>query len=388
LFSKKIAAVILGLFMLAGCSTTPNVDTRVAQERKLYRRFPCKVEGDYKVIRLFYSTIRQAEEDDGELYFTPQLGKSLIKGALEARIDPDLRISRMVPSQVKRRGSIGVRKIEKYSDEEFVQKLKEAVMVSPGQSLLVLVFGYKDDFELTATKAAYFAYLLDANTTVLFFDWPGDQTGLFGGYEKAREVASSSGEFLGELLMKLIREVKPKKLWLESSSLGCQVVCKAFEKMSKYPDLADAEAEINHVVMAAPDVSEDEFNTTFKDEICSLSDRFTAYVSSKDRALFIAQIIDWEKKLGFQKVKLEEEEQFEEAKDLLYIKSLAPDKIAVVDVTPINRAGGGHTYYIEAPEFYDDFYMRLFEGFDGKNRRLYLVHTKKDVDYWIMRSGE
>lgn len=357
----------------------------INQERKLYRRFPCRAEGEYRVIELFYATNRKAYEEKGELYFTSQISDSLITGMLEARIDPGLKIARMVPRNVKRRGAIGVRKVEKYTDEEFMKKLTEAVRGSLGQSLLVLVFGYKDDFEMTATKAAYFAYLLDVNTPILFFDWPGDHPGFLRGYREAQRLATDSGPFLGELLAKIIREVKPKKLWLESSSLGCQVVCSAFEKMCQYADLVDTEAEISHVVMAAPDVSRNEFDRKFKDEISSLSDKFTAYVSSNDRALLIAQIIDWEKKLGFQRVRLEGQEQFEEAKDLIYLKSLAPDKIAIVDVTPINKADGGHGYYIETPEFYDDFYMRLFDGFEGKNRRLYLIHVKEDVDYWIMR---
>jgi len=386
--AKRIAVVILVLFVLAGCSTVSVRDHLVNQERALYRRFPCKVEGEYRIIELFYATNRKAEKESGELYFTSQISNGLTKGILEAKINPNIRISRMVPKQVRRRGDIGVRKVEEYGNKEFIVKLTEAVRNSPGQSLLVLVFGYKDDFELTATKAAYFAYLLDANTPVLFFDWPGDQLGLLRGYKEAHQFATDSGPFLGQLLADIIVKVKPDKLWLGSSSLGCQVVCSAFEEMYKRPEFADNEAEISHVIMAAPDVSKDEFDREFKDEICALSDRFTAYVSSKDRALFMARIIDWEKKLGLQQVKLEKEDQFEEAKDLLYIKSLAPDKIALIDVTPINKAGGGHTYYIESPEFYDDFYMRLFEGFEGKNRRLYLVHEKEGIDYWIMRGGE
>ena len=382
---KKIAVIIFCLFTFTGCSTVPVADSRINEERRLYRRFPCQVEGEYRIIKLFYATDRQTEEVKGELYFTSQLSNGMAKGELEARINPDLKISRMVPSEVKRKGTVGVLKVKKYDDEEFINKLIEAIRNSPSQSLLVLVFGYKDNFELTATKAAYFAYLLDANTPVLFFDWPGDQPGLLRGYKEAHQFAIDSGPFLGQLLADIILKVKPKKLWLGSSSLGCQVVCSAFEEMYKHPELSDSEAEISHVIMAAPDVSKDEFDREFKDEICALSDRFTAYVSSKDRALFMAKIIDWEEKLGLQQVKLDKEEQFEEAKDLLYVKSLAPDKISLIDVTPINKAGGGHTYYIESPEFYDDFYMRLFEGFDGKNRRLYLVHEKEDIDYWIMR---
>jgi esterase/lipase superfamily enzyme len=155
--------------------------------------------------------------------------------------------------------------------------------------------------------------------------------------------------------------------------------------MYKQGDLSDAETEISHVVMAAPDVSKDEFDNRFKDEIAALTEKLTTYVSSDDSALLIAEIIDWEKKLGLQAAEIEGHEQFEEAKDLLYLKSLDPDRISIVDVTLINKASYGHGYDLEAPEFYDDFYMRLFEVSPNDNRRLYLVNVRKDVDYWIMR---
>ncbi len=77
-----------------------------------------------------------------------------------------------------------------------------------------------------------------------------------------------------------------------------------------------------------------------------------------------------------------------EAKDLFYLKSLAPDSISIVDVTPINKAGAGHLYYIQTPEFYDDFYLRLFEDSTPHNRHLYLVNVKEGVDYWVMRDDK
>ncbi|MDD5019522.1 MAG: alpha/beta hydrolase, partial [Candidatus Omnitrophica bacterium] len=128
-----------------------------------------------------------------------------------------------------------------------------------------------------------------------------------------------------------------------------------------------------------------EFNEKFKEEIASLARQLTVYVASNDKALLMAQIIDREKKLGRQRVQAEPSDQFEEAQDLLYLKSLDPDRISIVDVTLVNKAGGGHTYYIETPEFYDDFYMRLFGDPVSRNRRLYLVNVKEGVDYWVIR---
>lgn len=382
---RKTSVILLSLCLVAGCSTIPIKDTATYLQKKLYHRIPYEVDGEYRITEIFYATDRKIKAEGGELYFKPEISDALTTGTLKAKIDPVLKIGKVLPEKLKRRGVVGVQEVVKMSDEVFIKSLSEAVEKSPHKSLLVLIYGFKDDFEMTATKAAYFAYLLDVNTPVLLFNWPGDQSVSPWGYKDARELATASGPYLGGLLARVIREVKPKKLWIESSSLGCQVVCDAFEWMYKQKDLADAEAEISHVVMAAPDVSKDEFDLKFKDEMAALTEKLTTYVSSDDDALLVAEIIDWEKRLGLQAVKIEKHEQFEEAKDLLYLKSLDPGRISIVDVTMINKASYGHGYDLEAPEFYDDFYMRIFEVSPNNNRRLYLVNVRENVDYWIMR---
>ncbi|OGW74663.1 MAG: hypothetical protein A2Z72_01060 [Omnitrophica bacterium RBG_13_46_9] len=385
---RKITLLALSLLILAGCTNIPLRKAATYLEKKLYRRIDYKVDGKYRVITLFYATDRKSKERNGELYFKPNISDTLTVGTLEARIDPGLKIGKMLPKRLKRKGMIGVQKVTKLTDESFMKSLSEAVKNSPHKSLLVIVYGFKDNFELTATKAAYFSYLLDVNTPVLLFDWPGDQSVTPMGYKEARRLANASGPFLGELLAKITREAKPEKLWVESSSLGCQVVCDAFEYMHKQSDLADKEPEITHVIMSAPDVSDDEFNEIFMTEIAALTDKFTTYVSSYDRALLMAEIIDWQKKAGLKKVNVEEYEEFEEAKDLLYLKSLDPDRISIIDATQINNASYGHGYDLESPEFYDNVYMQLLNAPPEDNRRLYLVKEKDGVDYWIMRGNK
>ncbi|RPI97075.1 MAG: alpha/beta hydrolase [Spirochaetales bacterium] len=148
--------------------------------------------------------------------------------------------------------------------------------------------------------------------------------------------------------------------------------------------MADKETEIAHLIMAAPDVGQDDFDKQFKDELAALSENVTVYVSSNDTALLISGFINDGKRLGRQKLK---HEQMEEAKDMLYLKSLAPDKVNLIDVTPINSASYKHGYYLESPEFYDDFYLRLFDAGPKVNRKLYLFKCENNVDYWVMESG-
>jgi len=363
--------------MLAGCASLPVHKGPSYSLDDIYKRLSYKTDGDYRVVDIFYATSREGSK--------PKLAKETAYGTLNIRIDPRVRIGTMLPDQLKSKGILELRDTNKLEPDAFIKRLSAAIQASPHKSLLVLIFGYKDGFEATAMKAAYFAYLLDVDTPVLLFDWPGDQPVSIGGYMKAQSLASASGPYLAEVLAKVIREAKPEKVWIEASSLGCQVACDAFGELYKYPDFVDIDTEIDHVILAAPDVGSDEFRGKFKDELMALSNKLTVYVSSDDNALLMSGFINGEKKLGRVKLRVKDPEQLEEARALLYLKSLAPERLTVIDVTPINNASFKHGYYLECPGYYDDFYMRIFDTEPRINRHLYLLKTAEGADYWVMQ---
>jgi esterase/lipase superfamily enzyme len=374
------------LLFLAGCASFP-IQQASNYTKNLYRRIPYTVEGNYRVMNIFYATSRQINSKvDDYTSFNNGLATGITCGNLTVKIDPEIKIGKMLPKRLERKGLIGIQEVKTAKEDAFMQGLADAVKTSPHNSLLVIVFGYKDDFEATAIKAAYFTYLLDVNTPVLLFDWPGDQLAPVVGYKKAQSYAAASGAYLGELLSEIISKVRPGKLWVKASSLGCQVVCDAFDHMYKYDHLSDKELEIDHVVFAAPDVGEGEFDEQFKNEIASLSEKLTTYVSSNDEALLLSSLINDEKRLGRQKA--QKHEQLEETKAMLYLKSLDPDRISLVDVTPINNSSYKHGYYLESPEFYNDLYMRLFGEKPNANRCLYLLKVSDGTDYWVLRNSE
>jgi len=376
--------MIMISLVMAGCSSMPGQKT-TGDFDNLYKRLNYRQEGSYRVIDIFYATSREVvDKGDSDFRFLPRMGKEMTGCMLDVKIDPHVRIGKMLPKRFMRKGEIGIQDIKKLDDKDFMEKLTDAVDGSPHRSLLVLVFGFKDDFESVAIEAAYFAYMLDVNTPILLFDWPGDQPVSIPGYHKAQENAKASGPYLGELLSTVIQQVKPDKIWIQASSMGCQVVCDAFDHMYKYDHLRDPQAEIQHVFLAAPDVGQNEFNEQFKNQLAALSKGLTTYVASNDNALLISGIINKEKRLGRANLK-EKMDQLEEAKDILYLRSLEPDRIALVDVTPINKASYGHGYYLEDPEYFDDVYLRIFGNDSQANRRLYLLKYKDNTDYWVLK---
>lgn len=388
---KLFSLAVLFIFcssLLTGCAFLP-IQTSSGYFKEIYKRIRYTIEGRHRVIDIFYATSRKLDDTRrSSLYFTSDMAKDVTTGSLDIKIDPRLKIETMLPYRLKRKGMIGIQSIDKMDESVFMKQLSDTVNASPHKSLLVVVFGYKDDFEATAIKAAYFAYLLDINTPVLLFDWPGDQGVSIGGYEKARALAAESGPYLGELLVRIVREVKPEKLWIKASSLGCQVVCDAFDHMHKYDHMSDKDLEIDHVILAAPDVGQDEFDAKFKEQLSNMSKKLTAYVSSDDEALLVSGMITQGDRLGRQRPRIKDPHQLEEMKDLIYLKSMDPDRITIIDVTPINHSSFKHGYYLESPEFFDDFYQRVFDKQPNVNRRLYLLKVKDGTDYWLLQGNK
>ena len=383
-FNKMIAVSCVVSVFISGCSTMTAKQTK-DYFANLYKRIEYKQDGDYRVIDIFYATSRKVEERaDSEPKFLPEMGKETTGGLIDVKINPNIRIGKMLPKRFQRKGEMGIQSVKPFSEDVLIENLKKAVKTSPHKSIMVLVMGFKDDFSSVAIEAAYSAYMLDVNTPVLLFDWPGDQSVSIGGYKRAQKYAMESGPYMGKLLARIIREVKPEKIWIQSASLGCQVVCDAFEYMYDHADLADPQSEIAHVFMAAPDVAEGEFDMEFKNQIAALSDGLTTYVASNDGALLISGFLNDDRRLGLQYLR-DEQDQSAEARAILYLKSQQPDKIAMIDVTPINKASYGHGYYLEDPQYFDDVFIRLFTKRPYANRRVYLVKQEDGTDYWILK---
>jgi esterase/lipase superfamily enzyme len=156
--------------------------------------------------------------------------------------------------------------------------------------------------------------------------------------------------------------------------------------MMTHSNLADQEKEIDHVFLAAPDVGDDEFDEQFKREVEALTRDVTVYVSSDDKALLLSGWIHGEKRLG--RTRAEKQRQFEEMMDLLELRAQGVKEITVIDITPVNRAALGHTFYLESSEFYDDLYQRLLDNQPIEARRLYRTDYRDGVVYWVLRDDE
>ena len=150
---------------------------------------------------------------------------------------------------------VDVVKRQRMEPDSFFAQLRAASDRSPHHSVLIMVWGWKERWPTAAAKSAYVSYLLDIDTPVIVFDWPANQGTDARGYLAANEMARASGADLGSSWKDVIESVRPENLWVVAISMGGQVVTEAFDYMAGQTGLGDAEPEIAHVVLAAPDVA-------------------------------------------------------------------------------------------------------------------------------------
>ncbi|MCE2983070.1 MAG: alpha/beta hydrolase [Parachlamydia sp.] len=317
-----------------------------------------------------------------------ELGDQMSSGTFDVLISPYLSIKPFVWFDKTSMKWAGRQQLE---PDQFLSKLRQAVLQSPQKSLLVIVWGFRDWFQSAALKSAYTAYALDINTPVLLFDWPGNQGEGRQGYTASQEMSARSAPDLGRILVSVFRDTGAENVWVMGSSLGCQTISDSFAWLTTQPDIIQGKPKISHVVFSAPDVSAEAFDEKFSERILQLTRHLTVYVSSNDRALLMSHWLNGSRRLGRKAEVLVPPEnrggqyEFEEAFELLELQAKGAKNIEVIDATPINTTRNLHHFFTDAPPFFDDLYQRLLQPDDIISRRLHSVRTgRQGTTYWIL----
>jgi esterase/lipase superfamily enzyme len=340
--------------------------------------------------RFFYVTNRLQENETGppDQLFGNRRGEGLRFGSFDTKVQTTLGLGMIINStEWFQNEEINLLNIRSLESEEFVQQLRGFVEASPRRSLLIVVHGFREALDSGLRKTAFVGHVLDINSPVLFFDWPGNQGSALRGYRRARSVARESGAELALTLKLILNEVKPERLWLLANSMGAEVIVSAFSRLYKEVDLADVQTEIDDVVLTAPDVDRAGFNEQFKKEIAALTDQLTVYVSSNDRALLMSRVINRGRRLGESTLDIFNPDQFGEAAGVADLIDPDSELITLVDVTPVNRTRNFHNFSLESPEFFNDLFLRLTNDRTPRHRLIYRVVPPDGPIYWVLTQG-
>jgi len=194
-------------------------------EAFLFRRMAIAELSEEATYRFFFATNRRQVTDDGALEkrFGTERQDALSFGSFVTRIEPSLGIGMLInPTEWFQNEEISLQRVVALEQEAFVERLSRLVEASPRRSLLLVVHGFREAFPSALRKTAFVGHVLDINTPVLVFDWPGDQGSSLQGYRRARREAKASGPDFAEFLAMIVREVRPQRLWVLANSMGAR----------------------------------------------------------------------------------------------------------------------------------------------------------------------
>lgn len=365
-----------------------STDTAIRHaEAFLFRRMSVAQLSEQGMYRFFYATNRDPQSSEGDISrrFGSTREDTLKFGHFDADIQPSLGLGMLInPTEWFQNEEIHLTDVSGISREKFVDGLRESVARSPYRGLLVVVHGYREAYESALRKTAFLGHVLDINAPVLLFDWPGNQGGSLRGYRSAHTVASASGAEFASTLQLIVGEVKPERLWLVANSMGGQVVVDAMDILYRDPVFADHGARIEHIVLTAPDVSQEKFDDKFRDKLRALSEHLTVYVSSNDRALLVSRLVNRQARVGESTL---DPDQLEEAARLYQLLRPEDRLLSLVDVTPVNRTRNFHNFSLETPEYFDDLFLRLSNEVLPRSRLRYQVKTPEGREYSVLTRG-
>lgn len=356
-------------------------------ESFLFSRMTVAQLGEQGAMRYFYVTNRAMSEEADELRyrFGASRGTGLKFGTFDTRVEPSVGLGMFInPSEWFQNEEIRIRAMEELRREEMVAQVRALVEASPQKSLLVIVHGFKEAFPSALRKTAFLGHVLDIDSPILLFDWPGNQGSSLRGYRRARNVAIESGADLAKTLELIVRDIAPENLWVIGNSMGGEVIVNAFSHLYQDPEFADTGLEFEDVILTAPDVSHDEFDNQFKNEINSMTRKLTVYVSSNDRALVMSRIVNRDSRLGESTLN---PDMLDEAARISSLIEPGEDLIDLVDVTPVNRTRNFHNFSLETPEFFDDLFLRLANDETPDSRLIYRFQTEDGANYWVLTPG-
>jgi esterase/lipase superfamily enzyme len=386
LLGTGVVFAALGAWFYYFMVMSPSAAIRHA-EAFLFRRMTVAQLGEKGGFRFFYATNRREDTDEGPLEerFGNEREPVLKFGSFDTEITPTLGLGMLInPTEWFLDEEIRLAALRSLDQDAFVEQLRAVVQESPYKSLLVTIQGFREAFPSALRKTAFLGHILDIDSPILLFDWPGNQGSSLSGYRRAQGIAEASGAELAQTLELIIREVEPERLWLVANSMGGQVVVDAFSILYEQDDLADAQTEIEEVVLTAPDIDREELDQRFKQEITALARDLTVYVSSNDKALLMSRLVNRGSRAGESTLG---PSQLEVAERIVTLVDETDSHITLIDVTPVNRTRNFHNFSLETPEFFDDLFQRLVYPDAPHSRLRYKVRTPEGRTYWVLTRG-
>ena len=250
-----LVLALVGVFFWAYRGTRITLQSAEAFQ---FRRMLVSTVGDDGEYRFFYASNRRLAPGEGSVQerFVNERRDALELGSFDTAIEPSVGLGMFLnASDWFRDEEIRVRDVQPLARAAFVEQLRDQVERSPHRSLLIIVHGYREAFDSALRKTAFVGHVLDIDSPMLRLRLAGRSGGL-----AARATGEHSGRpgASGRGARRDARARRPGGAARAAVAARQQHGRRGGDRRLRValgvPDLADAETEIEDVVLTAPDV--------------------------------------------------------------------------------------------------------------------------------------
>jgi esterase/lipase superfamily enzyme len=254
-------------------------------------------------------------------------------------------------------------KIARTDVSDFFNQLNER-LDSGSNEALIFIHGYNVSFNNAVKRTAQISHDVKFQGTPICYSWPSR-----GGLEDyTRDMANADWSVihLQDFLGSLFQNSQADKIHLIAHSMGNRVLMQALDRLALQNQTA---TRFGQIVMAAPDVSANDFRQRYSNVIRQMSDHVTLYASSRDRALMVSAGVHGHDRAGL-------------AGDGIVVV----DGIDTIDVSHVDTSLIGHSYYGDNPELIDDLAAIILQAKPTSSRSwLRRIDTAANRFYWTFR---
>lgn len=255
-------------------------------------------------LRLYFATTRQptgaARADEA---FGGQRSDTLQFGTVDVSIPADHRWAKLESPSLLRlewdadpqRHVLLAPRVDKLSVADWKASVARRAGAFDKGGVLLFVHGYNNSFAEAAQRAGQLAYDLAFPGPTVLFSWPSD--GEFVAYTRDEEKARTAWRQMADVLEHLTRLGPGVPVYVVAHSMGNRVLTQGLAELLRRRPSADR--AFRQVVLASPDIGEEEFRQRWLNELNSVNPpRFTLYASRQDIPVALSAWLHGERRLG------------------------------------------------------------------------------------------
>lgn len=366
-----VSLLALGYGVAEWFSSAPRFDLRQIEFARAVREV-----GDMPVVEIFFATNRQA--DSCGTHFSGEAAMTLSYGVAEVRIPERFRLTDVQRPEIPRGESASVSasilSVRPLAAAEFHRLLHDSMSRTGSAQATLFVHGIQNSFDSALRQAGALAFGLNLRQPMVLFSWTTDPGLSPSAYARCRMQVPAAAQALKDFL----RFEGPGDFDILAHSLGCKVVCQALAEAGAGDSRAKTGDSLANVILVAPDVDKDDFESVVLSPGMASSHHTTVYVARNDSALVLSSFLNGSPRAG---AGISPSTNVE---TLFNDQGGDASRVEIIDATFVNTARTSHGYFYQNRAALADLQNLLRNDLPACQRQLLRHEKARHGNYWII----